>query len=116
MFGAITCIACDPGIDLSVFDSDFLQVRIATPSHLSVGPISFVVDHKTLIVSRGGKATESQRCDVRFPGEITPSREMGVLMISIGFPSATKARLKLRDSWNITSQKQAPANDCTWDQ
>jgi hypothetical protein len=115
MFGSITCIACDPGIDLAVFDSDFLQVRIATPGYLSVGPISFVVDNKTLIVARGGKAAEPQRCDVRFPGEITPSGEMGVLMISIGFPSATKARLKLHDSCK-TPQRLAPANDCTWDQ
>lgn len=115
MLGSVTCIACDPGIDLAVFDSDFLQVRIATPGDLRINPISILVVNETLMISLGGKCSEAKRPSVRFPGEVTSSREVGSVMISVGFPGATKARLQQRESWSVPHQL-APANDCDWTQ
>lgn len=115
MLGSVTCIACDPGIDLAVFDSDFLQVRIATPGDLRVNPISILVVNETLMISLGGKYSETKLPSVRFPGDVTSSREMGSIMISVGFPGATKARLQNRERWSV-QQRLAPANDGDWTQ
>lgn len=115
MLGSVTCIACDPGIDLAVFDSDFLQVRIATPGDLRVNPISILVLNETLMISLRGKYSESKLPSVRFPGDVTSNREMGSIMISVGFPGATKARLQNRECWSV-QERLAPANDDHWTQ